>query len=39
MTVDDVVFRAGDYHAPREGSRHGTISTENGLLVLIRRKD
>ena len=38
MVVDGVVYRAGDYHAPAKGSRHGDLATRTGLLVLVRRE-
>jgi hypothetical protein len=39
MHVDGLVFGPGDYHAPQAGSRHGTLSTPEGLLLLLRCGD
>jgi hypothetical protein len=37
MLIDGVAYGPGDYHAPMPGSRHGILSSPEGLLVFVRR--
>jgi len=34
--VGDIHLSAGDYHFARKGSRHGSVSTQNGCLAFLR---